>query len=396
MSGAARRDPWWDRYFLAPRTAGPRWTGDLVLAAMGLADCWPELVRGPWWQRLSVLAAVGALWLRRRRPAAAFVLTVPALFVAQALALSCFALSALARQRGPHGPALAAIVTVMLGDLLRWRPCRIWDDSGLAGPALADVARHLAYAVLIASAPAVVGLHYRARVELSRRVAELGALREREQRLHILHATRRERARIGWEMHDVVSHKAGLIAVQAGALSMTTTDPATRDKAETLRQLAVATLEELRTVLLVLRSDDPYPQAPTPRPGLADLATLLDRSGVEAHLHITPAVTAQALPEAHQRTVYRTVQECLTNVRKHAPGATATVTVDTDGTYVHVTVHNTPATTRTTTPLPGSGHGLPGLRERAALLGGTLTDGPSLDSGFTVRLSLPLSRVPAP
>lgn len=393
MSGAVRRDdPWWDRYFLAPRTAAPRWAGDLMLAAMGLADCRLELVQGAWWQRVSVLAATGALWLRRRHPATAFACTVPALFGAQALALSCFALCALARRSRPPGGILAAIVTVMLGYLLCWRPCLIRDGPGLGlGSApLPDMTRHLVYALLVAGAPPVVGLHYRARMELARHVEELSVLRRQEQRLHTERAVREERARIGWEMHDVVSHTAGLIAVQAGALSVTTTDPVARGKAETLRRLAVSTLEELRTVLLVLRSDDPHPQGPVAQPRLAGLAPLVDLSGVDAHLHITSAVTGLALPDAYQRTVYRTVQECLTNVRKHAPGATATVTVATDGRRLHVTVRNTPATAAAATPLPGSGHGLLGLRERAASLGGTLTSGSSPGQGFTVHLTLPL------
>ncbi|MEU6050059.1 histidine kinase [Streptomyces xanthochromogenes] len=387
-------EPWWDRYFLAPRTATPRWTGDLILAAIGVVDCWPTLSTGRWWQQVSVLVAVAALWLRRRHPAAAFALTVPALFDGQALTLSCFTLCALARQDRNRGLLSAAIVVVMVGDLLCWSPFRIWDGFAWAGVTLPDVGRHLAYAVLIGGAPAVVGLHYRARVELAQRIVELGDLRREEQRLLSQQAVRQERARIGWEMHDVVSHKAGLIAVQAGALSVTTTDATTRHKAEILRQLAVSALEELRSVLLVLRGDGSCSQGPALRPGIPDLALLVAESGVEAQVCISPAVTGLALPDALHRTVYRTVQESLTNVRKHAPGAPATVSIDTAGAQLQVTVRNTPGTARPTVPLPGSGHGLTGLRERAAMLGGSCEGIRSPDGSFTVRLVLPLAARP--
>ncbi|MFF3978130.1 hypothetical protein [Streptomyces sp. NPDC001828] len=85
--------------------------------------------------------------------------------------------------------------------------------------------------------------------------------------------------------------------------------------------------------------------------------------------------------------MYRTVQECLTNIREHAPGATASV--DADTTHLRVTVRNTPARTPPATPLPGSRQGLIGLGERATPLNGTVTSGPSPDGGFTVRLTLP-------
>ncbi|MCX5388139.1 sensor histidine kinase [Streptomyces sp. NBC_00083] len=386
--------PWWDRLFFAPRTTVSRWTGNLVLAGVGLADCWTELARGPWWRQAAVLVATSALWSRRRRPVVAFVLTTPALLTAHALALSALALCALARRRPPHGVTLAATATVAVGDLLCWRPCRVWEGVALTGVGPLDVAQHMTYAVLISSAPAVVGLHYRARVELARHLGELTALRRQERHLHAQRAVGEERARIGREMHDVVSHKAGLIAVQAGALSVTAADPETRRTAETLRQLAVATLEELRTILLVLRGDGPHARAQAPAPEIADLAPLVARSGVDARLHVSPAVTARSLPGTYRRTVYRTAQEGLTNVRKHAPGTTASVsvTLSADGTLLLTTVHNTPPPTpaQQAPPVPGSGHGFIGLRERAALSGGTLTAGPSPDGGFAVALSLPL------
>ncbi|MFD9592217.1 ATP-binding protein [Kitasatospora sp. NPDC059973] len=89
--------------------------------------------------------------------------------------------------------------------------------------------------------------------------------------------------------------------------------------------------------------------------------------------------------------VYRTVQESLTNARKHAPGATVSIRLDRDPTLLRLRVHNGPPdpTTRPPLRLPSSGHGLTGLRERATMLRGTLTTGPAAGGGFQVSLTLP-------
>lgn len=123
----------------------------------------------------------------------------------------------------------------------------------------------------------------------------------------------------------------------------------------------------------------------TPQPTLADLHHLITTSGIDADLtgSLPPDIGTTA-----QRTVYRTVQEALTNVRKHAPGARATVHLWHDSTHFGATVVNT-APSRPSLPLPGSGQGLIGLKERAELLGGALTSGPTAGGGYEVRLRAP-------
>jgi signal transduction histidine kinase len=186
-------------------------------------------------------------------------------------------------------------------------------------------------------------------------------------------------------MHDVVSHQVSLIAVQAGALQVGSPDAEARAAAATIRRLSVQTLEELRHMVGVLRASGSRPTELTPQPSLTDLRRLIDASGIETVLETD---LPDGLPPALQRAVYRTVQEALTNVRKHAPGATATVRIRHRGDTLRATVTNT-AATRPALRLPGAHHGLVGLRQRAALLGGTVTSGPTPDGGHTLCLTLP-------
>ncbi|MFD7026609.1 sensor histidine kinase [Streptomyces sp. NPDC059917] len=386
---------WPDHWFFIPRTAGARWSGDLVLAAAVVADAWPHLSVHAWAPNtpdhhhlfvfLVLLVSLVAVRIRHERPLPAFLLTLPGLCAGQELAASGIVLCALARRRPDRRVLVAATAALALGSLSRWHATR-GDLLGLLTPR--ELVQHTLYAFLIGGAPVAIGLLHHARQDLTDRITELDALREQESRRLQHDAVNRERAHISREMHDVVSHKAGLIAVQAGALELTALDAATRSTARTVRTLAVSTLEELRSILLVLRDDDARAGAPlVPQKSLADLPPLVAHSGIDAALHIGQEVTG--LSAAAQCTVYRTVQEGLTNARKHAPGAPATVRVDVDGSGLTAIIRNpSPAGSRRT-PLPGAGWGLVGLRERAALLGGRLDAGPLPDGGFQVVLTLP-------
>jgi signal transduction histidine kinase len=188
-------------------------------------------------------------------------------------------------------------------------------------------------------------------------------------------------------MHDVVSHQVSLIAVQAGALQVATRDAATEQAARTIRSLSVTTLDELRTMVTLLRASGGRTTELAPQPGLADLRKLVESSGTQVELSgdLPSSVGAPG-----QRALYRTVQEALTNVRKHAPGAAARVELWQDGDDVGVTITNT-AARRPSLSLPGAQHGLVGLRERADILHGTLVAGPTTNGGYRVRLRIPLA-----
>ncbi|MEU3408583.1 histidine kinase [Streptomyces sp. NPDC006670] len=399
----AERTPWIIRFFFSTAATPARHSGDLFLAALVLIESSPLLTRTPSPAHALVLLAAAALPLRRRHPLTAYLFTLPALWTTHALTGACFTLCALVRSRTRRTLITLATCLLMLGAFLWWRPWHTGTWHTGPWPALPAKnfrrnAHQAVAAYLIATAPVALGLLYRARTDLAARMAELHDLKEREQRLCERAAVSRERNRISREMHDVVSHKATLIAVQAGALEITTTDPHVRQSAATLRTLAVTTLQELRSVLWVLRATEPTDPPPGPPPCLTGLPALVADSRTGATLTLDPALATAALDERLQRTVYRAVQEALTNVRKHAPGAPTTVTIGASEEHLHLRVHNL-APHRPAPTLPGSGLGLLGLRERALIHNGTLEAAHLPDGGFQMTLHLPLTpqhATPAP
>ncbi len=197
-----------------------------------------------------------------------------------------------------------------------------------------------------------------------------------------------ERSRIARELHDVVAHHMSLISVQAetARYRMTGLPGPVVEEFAGIARLARGSLTELRGLLAVLRDErDPAEQAPQPDlRGLPELVERTAKAGTPANLSITGDGLAE-LPDVVQLTGYRIVQESLSNVVRHAPGARTEVTVELTGPELHIEITNArPALTK---PV-GSGHGLLGLRERAALLNGTLqVDQP--DGGWRVRATLP-------
>jgi signal transduction histidine kinase len=216
----------------------------------------------------------------------------------------------------------------------------------------------------------------------------LAASRERERMLHARAVRADERARLAREMHDVVSHQVSLIAMQAGALRMVAVDPKAQQVAGTIRMLSTRTLDELRQLVSVLRTTSGND---SPQPRVADLPQLVSSAGIPATLTVQGPV--DDLPAPVSGAVYRTVQEALTNVRKHACGAPTAVLVvaDTDSLVVEVR-NEAPEGPHDCGSLPSGGHGLVGLRERAALLDGDFEAGPTDGGGFIVRVTFPLIR----
>lgn len=209
-----------------------------------------------------------------------------------------------------------------------------------------------------------------------------------------------ERHRIARELHDVVAHHMSVISIQAQVaphLVANPTDELTENLAG-IRANAVDALRELRRVLGVLRSEDLAAEGVrhAPQPTLDRLDELLDNVRT-AGLTVTTETTGEphALSPGAELSAFRIVQEGLSNAMRHAPGATVRVRLGyaPDGLTLHVT--NT-APDGPAPPSPGSGHGLLGMRERTAMLGGELAAGPTPDGGYEVAALLPApARPPA-
>jgi signal transduction histidine kinase len=200
-------------------------------------------------------------------------------------------------------------------------------------------------------------------------------------------ATAAERARIAREMHDIVAHHLSVIVLQAaGARASGKPAEATLEKIENSARQA---LSETRRLLGVLRDPDEETGL-APQPGIGDLAALatsVQAAGLPVHLVIDGDLAA--LPATVDVSVYRIVQEALTNVLKHAGPARADVTIGCgqDAVMIEVTDDGTADPGQ---QVPVGGHGLAGMRERATVFGGELAAGPRPDGGYAVRARLPL------
>ncbi|GLZ37026.1 sensor histidine kinase [Actinokineospora sp. NBRC 105648] len=342
----------------------------------------------PWWQ-CAVAAGIGLPGAVRRLwpvPVFAVVLAMTALgvatsdlrepFAAAAFALYAVALTEPRRRLLPTyvigGVSLALLLVEFVVGTPGW-----WKDDLLdllpTGLAMLGAAWTVGRAVRERRAYAT-----RATGELAARVAA------------------EERFRIARELHDVVAHSMGVVAVKAGVTRhlLATAKPDDPDNTaavgEALRAIETTSrdaLTEMRRMLGVLRTET-TPDQLVPAPGVAELPDLVREAasvGVDAELRVRGA---ERLPEAMQLSVYRIVQEALTNVVKHAAPTRCRVTVEGTGNEVRIEVSDdgSPATPAATAP---AGHGLVGMRERVAMYGGELTAGRRDTHGFLVSARLP-------
>ncbi len=215
---------------------------------------------------------------------------------------------------------------------------------------------------------------------------------DRDRRAEAERAVADERLRLARELHDVAAHHVSVIALHAEAgQALLPDDPERADQSlAVIGEVARTTLTELRRVVGVLRDDQAAPLSP--QPGLDQLPLLVDeveRAGLPVTLEVsgTPGSISRTL----DTSVYRIVQEALTNVLRHAGPATAHVRIGYEPGAVAVEVlDDGVGTANGAGPvLPDGGHGLEGMKERAAMLGGTLTAGARPDRGFAVVARLP-------
>ncbi|TRO69244.1 sensor histidine kinase [Streptomyces sp. IB201691-2A2] len=397
-----------------------RWVVPLLCAGIGIPAA-RDAANGigpavPTVLALIVAFCVPLLW-RQQRPVLVFALTSAVSSVALALdaatgseAARIVALLNVGRNVRPAQLAVCLAIAVAQTSLsVVVRGAEQPNEQFLQTPVLAIVQSALVAAVAAAGLVGrVVNAYIRA---LHERAVRLEV--ERDQRARLAAAA--ERARVAREMHDILGHTlAVIVGLAGGAAGLTETKP--KRGAETLRIIADTgrgALAELRRLLAVIgeerdTSEDPptpgtgHPHAGpplAPQPGLADLDPLLERvrgAGPTVTLHTQGALTD--LAPGLQLAVYRVVQESLTNTLKHAAATTTVhITLTTHDTSVHVTVEDTGPSRAPRSPAPHvEGRGLLGMRERAALYGGSVTAGPTPQGGWTVEAHFRITTTPPP
>jgi signal transduction histidine kinase len=378
---------------------------DCVVAALAAGIMWVSVGRhglryhapppGP---AVFALLATAPVAVRRNWPVPVFAVVLVASSVLTAFGRStavldvtlCMAVyTVTVRSRRPAAVAILVLTELSLG-------------AGLLVYALADLMPiDRVHALLAVGAIWFVADSIRERRRYLAGLAEQAAQRQQAEAEASRQAVRQERVRIARELHDVVAHSLGVVTVQAGVgRRIGATAPAEALRA--LRAVEVtgrSALEELRRILGLLRDDDTQPSL-APAPGIADLGELAEvvrAAGTPVSLAVTG--DAAALPPAAALTVYRIIQEALTNVVKHAGGAAAAVRVAAgpDGVRIVVSDDGRPvvASARAAGPGVAGRHGIVGMRERAAVFGGTLDAAAVPGGGFRVTAFLPVHGQPA-
>lgn len=351
----------------------------------GLPPFGPRVMEPTWVAFALIALAYLPLAARRRFPLTVLVTT---------------AVAAAAYDLVPNPPGLVffgpLIALYTVGTLYNRRV--LWGATVIAlAPSLAVSLSHVSSGRLIAELVRVTALFLLAAAmgdatrtrrayiaEVEARAAEAERTREEEAARRV----QEERLRIARELHDVTAHSLSIIAVQAGAAAtIAEKDPAAaRSTLETVRHIAKASLDELRSMLGVLRGGEDAPLAPTGTLArLPELARTIEQAGVRVELRVEELGETPAYADV---SAYRIVQEALTNVVRHARATTATVTIRREARDLTVEVTDDGA--GAPAELPRDGHGIAGMRERAAALGGSFEAGPGESGGFTVRARLPI------
>ncbi|SED72630.1 sensor histidine kinase [Ruania alba] len=353
---------------------------------------------------VTVVTSLGmpaALAWRRTRPVASAV-TVYAMALAHVLAGMILSASDLAifialysiTVYGPRWARRTALFSALFGCLIVAVWFLVYNGFTGLGALVGTMGVFGLLAALVLSSWALA-LVRRARVERVETLAERAARLEVERDQQAQIATQAERARIAREMHDIVAHSLSVVIAQAdGGRYAAAHDPQAATHAlTTISETGRAALADMRKILGVLRSDTGGERL-TPQPETSDLETLVEQvrdTGLAVSL--VRMGTARTLPPGAGLTVYRIVQESLTNILKHAgPDAHATVLVQWNPAHLLLQIDDDGR--GAAAPSDGAGHGLLGMRERAAMLGGTLTTGPRQGGGFRVRAEIPVPHTP--
>jgi signal transduction histidine kinase len=253
----------------------------------------------------------------------------------------------------------------------------------------------IGFSVILFTTVVLLGVSVRAGREARSKLVEQEELTAEERARRTL---LEERNRIARELHDVVAHHMSVISIQAQVAPHLVENPPEElvENLAGIRANAVEALTELRRVLGVLRSEEPVADGTedAPQPTLDRLDELLENvRAAGLTVELAKVGEPRTLPPGVELSGYRVVQEALSNAMRHAPGAAVQVRLDYRPTGLGVRVTNS-APARTPAPSPGAGHGLLGMRERTAMLGGEVATGPTPDGGFEVLAFLPTDVLP--
>jgi signal transduction histidine kinase len=341
---------------------------------------------------LLIPGALAAIYLRRRRPAAALIIAV---IVASAtpgdragvlpVMVVLYTMAGRLPWRLASAAAAAAAAVAIIGGAA-WGSGTVTEHGGLLGYAIGITAS--------CAAAGAVGLYVGAQRRVRDGLRDRAERLDRERELLADRAVAQERVRIAQELHDIVAHNVSLMVVEAQALGATAHDDKVMATTDAIADLGRQAMAEMHTTLRLLRADGEEPEL-APQPGLAQLERLIDQlrhTGLQ--IELTVEGQPRELPPGADLSAYRIIQEALTNVVKHATGASTKVTLVYQAQGLELTIVDTEHEGRALPAPQSDGHGVIGMRERAALFGGWLTTEP-LPDGFKVTAKLPYAATPS-
>jgi signal transduction histidine kinase len=380
MASRVLRADWWQRHHEALLTAAPL----LVMLIGG----YPSRRTG--WQGELLLGTLAWLPLTVRNRWPALVLTVVA-------AVDTVSIGVAAQAHPPAGVLPASTMVALYTVAVRWPTRRAWAAAAAVGivqllvsvATQSNLGRDVLYLNWAAVSVVVGQLIQERRAKLAaadQRAVEAEHSKEAEAQRRVIE----ERMRIAHDLHDVLAHHIAVVNAQAGvAQYLLGTDPAAAVKA--LRGITTnsrAALEELRITLGLLRGEPDATEQATrlvPAPTVEHLDGLL-RTFIEAGMHLSVDVRGSPRPlsTAAELALVRIIQEALTNASKHAPGSAVVLELDWSDNRVRLSVTNERPTRAGNLTNEGTGHGLTGMHERAAIADGSVNAGPTLVGGYRV------------
>ncbi|MFK3671437.1 sensor histidine kinase [Leifsonia aquatica] len=365
----------------------------VVITALGVLAA----IESTGWERVAVIAltatSVAAALVRGRYPYALLFVAWIATALATQVLLAPAVFTVGVHRRDKRSFAAIALTIALLG-LVAPRGERLVSIDGIDLESLTAFGSWLLNAIVVVVVPYSIGLVLGVRRELIASYRLRAEFAEVERAARANEAVLLERARIAHEAHDILGHKLSLLTMQAGGLELNAGAGADviEKQAQLIRQSARAALDDLRSIIGALEASDLPDTDQTLIPqdllGIRKLIEASRSSGATVELITSNMDETDRLPESMIRAAYRIVQEGLTNAHRHAAGAPIIVSLaGSPGDTLTVEIRNTVDTTVGAGP-SRSGRGLPGLRERVRLVGGTL-EVENADAVFILRARLP-------